>query len=371
LDEIFDTESYKKFPYGSDPRNNQENLSTNSNFRSNASFVYPGDDCSFSDSRYYGEQNSSGISNNNQTHNSSHSPIQFERIEQTIEGCSESERENQTHQKADESLEFLGNTEFDPKSSISNNNQTNKNADCALLPTPSLSRQVSDDAFLDDILKDLSKGSKSSDQIDSEFFDAVGASELINWWPGPVEEQDKRRSSAASNASLPNSQYKNSELSGMPSQSRNSSHDEPRVSHENQYFGSYASTSDTSSPKKTQNYAPAATTTATSTASTDQNRVFGNQTNSSQQQKPVARCSPIMIQSNNNNNNFSSNNSSFIPSPPMKSEKIQNIHTTPSQHSPPQNFQPDQNSKNNNNNKVQVVQLVQSTCGQAYFVVQN
>merc|ERR1712117_659599 len=152
----------------------------------------------------------------------------------------------------------------------------------------------------------------------------------------------------------------------MPSQSRNSSHDEPGVSHENQYFGSYASTSDTSGPKKTQNYAPAATTTTTSTTSTDQNRVFGNQTNSSQQQKPVARCSPIIVQSNNNNNNnFSSNNNSFIPSPPMKSEKINH----PSQHSPPQNFQPDQNSKNNN--KVQVVQLVQSTCGQAYFVVQN
>jgi hypothetical protein len=197
--------------------------------------------------------------------------------------------------------------------------------------------------------------------MDSEFFDAVGASELINWWPGPTEEQkDERRiSSTASNASLPNSQGKNSELSGMSGQRNISGNDEPRISHENQYFGSYAPTSDPSGSKKTQNYAK--------TAATNQNRVFGNQTNSGQQQKPVARCSPIMIQSNNN---FSSNNN-FIPSPPMKSEKNQNIHTSPSQNSPPQNFQPDQNSKNNNNNKVQVVQLVQSTCGQAYFVVQN
>merc|ERR1712146_683719 len=143
-----------------------------------------------------------------------------------------------------ESLEFLGNTKFDQKS-ISNN-QTNKNADCALLPTPSLSRQVSDEAFLDDILKDISKGSKFTDQMDSEFFDAVGASELINWWPGPTEEQkaDERRiSSTASNVSLPNSQCKNSELSGMPSQRNISSNDEPRISNENQYFGSYAPTS--------------------------------------------------------------------------------------------------------------------------------
>merc|ERR1711972_770181 len=135
---------------------------------------------------------------------------------------------------------------------------TNKNADCALLPTPSLSRQVSDEAFLDDILKDISKGSKFTDQMDSEFFDAVGASELINWWPGPTEEQkeDERRiSSTASNASLPNSQCKNSELSRMPSQRNISSNDEPRISNENQYFGSYAPTSDTSGSKKTQNYA--------------------------------------------------------------------------------------------------------------------
>merc|ERR1711970_143585 len=130
-------------------------------------------------------------------------------------------------------------------------------------------------------------------------------------------------------------QCKNPELPRLSSE-RNSSYDEPRVSHENQYFGSYAPTGDSSGSKKTQNYAPTATPTATTTS--DKNRVFGNQTNSSQHQKPVARCSPIMIQSNqnNNNNSFSSNNN-FIPSPPLKPEKL---HSTPQQ-SPPQKFQPD------------------------------
>jgi len=313
--------------------------------RTNSGFVYASDDGPFSDSRYYDGQN--GQIQQQQ-------PIQFERVKQTFEGSSESERENQTSPSFSKSDNVLGDSKSLQKRHSSGDSQKSSKASskptkAVLSPEtiqPSLSRQVSDEAFLDDILKNISKDGNGND---SEFFDdVIGQAEILEWWSGPDDKE------------LPDTCGKNAELSGVSVQK--SSENGPGVSSENKHIGSHAETSHPSSPKETKD--------AKSSANLGQHHKNSNNnqhktlpplhnySSGTHGSRPIARCSPIIIQHNDPPCQMSS--------PPIKDEK--STSSTKSQpHGPPQNLQ----TSSTVNSKVQVVQLVQSTCGQAYFVVQN
>ena len=431
----------EKFPkYGSDPRlqrygseeqkssseeredfsqNGQQPKHQNSNIRANASFVHSGDDYTFSDSRYYDRQTGEPES------------VQFERVEQTIESSSELEtsppfgqpiellgdaKSEKSRNSSGESTNS-GNRQSFPENGTSNAILSPDYQSASQLPTPTLSRQVSDDAFLDDILKDLSKNGKngSSDHIDSEFFDEVGASDFLNWWQGPAKEQDSRGTypggqsntvefqgnAGQSDSKFENQQTKLTDLSSscfenskLPCMRVQTGGDVgARVSSENKYFGPSSETSYASGSKKTQvaivdnsqcQYMPQTPQHYHSSATTSFNVTSGisGSTQPATNQRPIGRCSPII----NKNSHYQTQENPHI----FHSEKLKNSSSFPSIHplSPvkhekysttlPQNFpssnQSDPNQKsppNQAKKSVQVVQLVQSTCGQAYFVVQN
>jgi len=149
-----------------------------------------------------------------------------------------------------------------------------------------------------------------------------------------------------------------------------------RVTSENQYFGSPVETSYASGSKKTQ-------------VAGDNQQYRPQPVNN---HRPVGRCSPIINESHqtqeHENSHFHNNKPhkncqsfpSSMPSPPVQNEKY-NTSSSPQNfpssnqsskfESDPKQNSASQNPSNHATKSVQVVQLVQSTCGQTYFVVQN
>lgn len=305
-------------------------------FRASPGALYPSDDYSIPDSRYYDQQNCQPES------------VQFERVEQTIEGSPRSQGEQTPASVQPDQV--LG----DRKSTSSKSPSREVHSPLPL-PTPSLSRQVSDDAFLDEILQDLSKPTRgspnSNDHVDTEFLDDLDSSNFLDWWQGPAREQDKRRSSSNSpvESSVPAARANYNQLPGVPMR-RQSTSDQCGAKVPQQAQHQRSSPPPSHSPSATQ---------ALSQAPEFSEQRYSNTTTSaagSKRSSPLV--GPVEIAS------------VAHPPPPQNFHTTSTTITTLSEQNRTQHHSDDSTSTQPPT-KVQLVQLVQSTCGQTYFVVPN